>query len=192
MYNQINYHKFVDEELNKTGKKILLITEKLMKENTRKFSKFINESFEECYDIYKWRKHADDDYLMNPLKDKFKFSFCIFDSDDEINFINFTSVLEGKLNNHFTFAARKTRGMNLAKYHIIKLCQTGLDNGYTSQLGYWPKNNNRSIILYLKLGWQISHINDAGLLVMEAEHKVLIEKAYRLLTEMKPESLVYA
>ena len=183
----INYHKFVDDGLSKIGMRIQLVTEDLLRENIRKFSKFINDGYTEYYDAYKWRKHADDEYLMNPLKDKFKFSFCIIDSADEIRFINFTSVLEEKLNNHFTFASKNTRGMNLAKYHMIKLCQTGLDNSYAYQIGYWPKNNNRSIILYLKLGWQISHIREDGLLIMLADNAKIVSNTYNLLCANKPD-----
>jgi hypothetical protein len=181
MKKNINYHKFVDEELSKLGMRIHLITEDSMRKNIQKFSKFINDGYAEYVDVYKWRKFADDEYLMNPLQDKFRFSFCIMDTAEEIRFINFTSVLEGKLNNHFTFASKNTRGMNLAKYHIIKLCQTGLDNGYANQIGYWPKNNNRSIILYLKLGWQISHIREDGLLIMTADNAHIVSVAYNLL-----------
>lgn len=187
MKDTIYYHKFVDEGLNRLGMRIQLITEDLMRENIRKFSKFINNGYAEYYNVYKWRKSTDDEYLMNPLKDKFKFSFCIMDSADEIRFINFTSVIEGKLNNHFTFASKNTRGFNLAKYHMIKLYRTGLDNGYTHQLGYWPKNNSRSIILYLKLGWQISYIKEDGLLIMMAEHAQIVSNAYSLLRRNEPD-----
>jgi hypothetical protein len=181
MTETIDYHKFVDAGLEQLGMRILLVTEDLLKENIRKFSKFINDGYKEYYDVYKWREHADDEYLMNPLQDKFKFSFCILDTNENIRFINFTSVVEGKLNNHFTFASKDTRSMNLAKFHMIKLCRTGVDNGYAQQVGYWPKNNNRSIILYLKLGWQISYIREDGLLIMLADNALIAKNAYGLL-----------
>ncbi|MBZ0201450.1 MAG: hypothetical protein K8I03_00380 [Ignavibacteria bacterium] len=181
MAEDINYHEFVERELGQTGLKIVHVTEDLIKKDLQKFSKFINDAFAEYYDLYKWRRSADEAYLLNPLRDKFKFSFCIFDSHENIKFINFTSILEGKLNNHFTFADRDTRGMNLAKYHIIKLCRTGIDSGYPEQIGYWPRNNNRSIILYLKMGCEISHINEQGLLIMNADNAKVSESAYRML-----------
>ncbi|GEM_PF-1096012 len=179
----VDYHEFVDRNLEEFGMRIELITEDLMKKNIRKFSKFVNDAFAEYYQQYKWRKYADDNYLLNPLKDKFKFSFCIFDSDEEIRFLNFTSVLDGKLNNHLTFASKNTRRMNLAKYHIIKLCQTGLDCGYEKQVGYWPKINNGSIILYLRMGWEAASIKDDGILIMQADNAEVIRRAYKLLTE---------
>ncbi len=185
MTDIIDYNKFVDEELGKLGFRIQLITEEVMKKNIRKFSKFINEAFAEYYDVYKWRKHADDTYLLNPLKDKFKFSSCILDSKDNICLVNFTSVLDGKLNYHFTFASKNTRNMNLAKYHIIQLCQRGLEYGYGHQAGYWPKNNNGSIILFLKMGWQISHIREDGILILLADNAKVIQQTYKLLTETK-------
>ena len=126
MTDIINYHDFVDKELSKLGLRIELITEDIMKRDIRKFSKFINDAFGEYYEVYKWRKHADDEYLMNPLKDKFKYSFCIWDSDNGLKLVDFASVLDDKINHHFVFTSKNSRGMNLAKYHTINLCQTGL------------------------------------------------------------------
>src|SRR4030095_13205042 len=181
----IDYHKFVDEELEKMGLKIQLITEQYLNENIRALSKFINEGFAEYYDIYHWRKHADDDYLRNPLTDKFKYSFCILNGNNEIKFADFCSNLDGKLNNHFVFTANHLRGKNLAKYHIIKLSQTGLDNGITEHIGYFSKKNNRSIILFLKMGYQISHIREDGLIIVYAKSNTVIDNTYKMLTEGK-------
>ncbi len=64
---------------------------------------------------------------------------------------------------------KETRNFNFAKYHIIKLCQTGLDNGITHQEGFWPKNNNGSIILFLKMGWEIQSIRNNKELFMTAD-----------------------
>lgn len=181
----IDYHKFVDEELAKLGLRIQLITEDVMRKDLRKFSKFINDAFAEYYDVYKWRKYADDDYLMNPLKDKFKYSYSIRDSNDEIVFVDFTSILEDMLNNHIVFASKNTRGMNLAKYHIIKQCQTGLDNGYTRQIGYFSKKNNGSIILFLRMGYEISHIREDGLIIAYGNNSEIILNTYNMLCRIK-------
>ena len=185
MPDKIDYHKFVDEELAKLGMRIQLITEEVMKKDIRKFSKFINDAFAEYYDIYKWRKHADDEYLMHPLRDKFKYSYCIVDSDGRIRFLNFTSVLDGMLNNHFVFASQNTRGMNLAKYNLIKQCQTGLDNGYTKIIYYFSKKNNRSLTLFLKTGFEISHFREDGLIIAYGNNTELISNAYNMLQGIK-------
>jgi len=181
MTDIIDYHKFVDEELAKLGMRIELITEDLMKKNIRKFSKFINDIFSEYYDIYKWREYADDEYLMHPLNDKFKYSFCIFDTNDEVRFINFTSILDGMLNNHFVFASKDTRGMNLAKYNLIKQCQTGLDNGFTKIIYYFPRKNSRSIILFLTTGMHLSHFRDEDHLVAYGNIPDIILNTYNLI-----------
>ena len=185
MPDAIDYHKFVDDGLAKLGMRIQLITEEVMRKDLRKFSKFINDAFAEYYDVYKWRKYADDEYLLNPLKDKFKYSFCIRNSDDEIVFVDFTSVLDDILNHHIVFAAKSTRGMNLAKYHIIKQCQTGLENGYTRQIGYFSKKNNRSIILFLKMGYEISHIREDGLIIAYGNNEEIIKNTYNMLNGIK-------
>jgi hypothetical protein len=181
MTDTVNYHKFVDEELGKLGLRIELITENMMKRDIRKFSKFINDAFSEYYEVYKWRKHADDDYLLNPLKDKFKFSFCILDSAGELRLVDFASVLEGKISHHFVFTSKNSRGMNLAKYHSIKLCQTAIENGYKEQIGYFSKKNNGSIILHLKMGYEISHIREDGLIIGYADNAAVIANTYKML-----------
>ncbi len=177
----INYHAFVDEELGKMGLKMELISEDLMRKDLRKFSKFINDSFEEYYEIYRWRKHADDDYLLNPLTDKFKFSFCIKDSNDNLVLADFASVTDGKINHHIIFTAKEYRGKNLAKYHSIKLCQTALENNYKELIGYFSRKNNRSIILHLKLGYEISHIREDGLIIGYGDIETVLKNAYKML-----------
>jgi hypothetical protein len=183
--DQIDYHKFVDDELAKRGLRIQLITEQYMNENIRRLSTFINDGFAEYYDVYHWRKHADDDYLLNPLTDKFKYSFCILNTKNEIKFVDFCSVLDRKLNNHFVFTSKDVRGINLAKYHIIKLSQTGLDNGINEHIGYFSNKNNGSIILFLRMGYEISHIREDGLIIAYANSEKVIANTYKMLTEHK-------
>jgi len=181
----INYHKFVDDELAKLGLRIELITGDIMQRDIRKFSEFINNAFAEYYEVYKWRKHADDEYLLNPLTDKFKFSFCIRNAADELKLVDFASVTDGKINHHLVFTSKDMRGKNLAKYHSIKLCQTALENGYREQIGYFSRKNNGSIILHLRMGYEISHIREDGLIIGYADNSVILENTYRMLTEGK-------
>lgn len=181
----INYHKFVDDELAKMGLRIELITLEIMQRDIRKFSEFINNAFAEYYEVYKWRKHANDEYLLNPLTDKFKFSFCIRNRADELKLVDFASVTDGKINHHLVFTSKDMRGKNLAKYHSIKLCQTALENGYKEQIGYFSKKNNGSIILHLRMGYEISHIREDGLIIGYADNAVILENTYRMLTEGK-------
>jgi hypothetical protein len=178
-----DYHKFVDTELAKLGLRIELITAEIMKRDIRQFSEFINNAFSEYYEIYRWRKHADDDYLLNPLTDKFKFSFCIRDKQEALKLVDFASVTDGKINHHLVFTSKDMRGKNLAKYHAIKLCQTALDNGYREQIGYFSKKNNGSIILHLRMGYEISHIREDGLIIGYADNAVILENTYRMLQQ---------
>ncbi|MBL8015819.1 MAG: hypothetical protein JNK43_00990 [Ignavibacteria bacterium] len=181
----IDYHKFVDDGLAEMGLRIELISLEVMQRDLRKFSEFINNAFGEYYEIYRWRKHADDEYLLNPLTDKFKYSFCIRNAADELKLVDFASVTDGKINHHIVFTSKDMRGKNLAKYHSIKLCQTALENGYTEQIGYFSRKNNRSIILHLRMGYEISHIREDGLIIGYAENAVILENTYRMLTEGK-------
>jgi hypothetical protein len=85
------------------------------------------------------------------------------------------------IHNHCTYARKDTRNFNLAKLHIIKLCQTGLDNGFTHQEGLWPKTNNKSIILFLKMGWQIESIRNNKELFMIADLEKVRNQTYELI-----------
>jgi hypothetical protein len=179
LYENIDFHKFVDEELHRSGHRIVLVTESLMKERLDDFLDFINSVLSEYSEMYKW-KTVDREYLLNGLVDKWKYSFTVLNEKDEICFLNFSSVYGNIIHNHCTFASKNSRGKNFAKLHIIKLCQTGLDNGFTHQEGYWPKNNNRSIILFLKMGWEIHSIRDDQELMMIADLRKVRNTTYEL------------
>lgn len=180
-----DYNNFIDTELSKMGLRIELITEEVMKKELREFSKFINDAFEEYYEVYKWRKHADDEYLLNPLVDKFKYSFCIKDKNNNIALADFASVTDGMINHHIIFTAKEHRGKNLAKYHSIKLCKTALENGLQKMIGYFSRKNNGSIILHLKLGYEISHIREDGLIIAYADIETVLKNSYTMLTGIK-------
>ena len=119
------------------------------------------------------------------MVDKWKYSFAIFNKNDEICFLNFSSAYGNIIHNHCTYALKETRNFNFAKYHIIKLCQTGLDNGITHQEGFWPKNNNGSIILFLKIGWEIQSIRNNKELFMTADLVKVRNRTYTLLSSNK-------
>ncbi|MCX7877353.1 MAG: hypothetical protein N2510_01790 [Ignavibacteria bacterium] len=150
-----------------------------MKKRLNDFLDFVNSVLSEHSEIYNW-KTVDENYLLNGLVDKWKYSFTIMDREDRLCFVNFSSVYGDIIHNHCTFAAKSSRGKNFAKLHMIKLCQTGLDNGFTHQEGYWPKNNNRSIILFLKMGWEIKLIRDNVELMMTADLLKVRNMTYEL------------
>ncbi len=179
-FSDINFHKFVDDSLAQHGYKILLITEKLMKERLDDFMNFVNGIRKEYSTLYGWTAESKE-YFLNGLCDKWKFSYVITDKNGRIGFINFSSVYGDRLHTHCSYAGKNTRNLNFAKLHMIKLGQSGLENGYTQQGGYWPINNNGSIILYLKMGWEIQSIRNDKEIFMIADLKKVRNITYELL-----------
>jgi hypothetical protein len=179
-FSQIDFHKFVDDELAKKDFKIVSITEKLMKDMLLDFMAFVNGIRNEYRELYNW-KEENEEYFLNGLVDKWKYSFSIMNGNKDIFFVNFSSVYRDIIHNHCTYAHKKTRGLNFAKLHMIKICQTGLDNGFRCQEGYWPKSNNRSIILFLKMGWQIESMRKDNELFMKADLEKVRNQTYELI-----------
>jgi hypothetical protein len=183
-YSKINFHKFVDEQLAVNGFKITLITEEFMKKRIDDFMTFINSIRCEYKDLYGWKEESKE-YLLNGLNDKWKYSFSVMNEEEELCFVNFSSVYGDIIHNHCTYAKKNFRNFNFAKLHIIKLCQTGIENGFTHQEGYWPKNNNASIILFLKMGWEIQSIRNDKELFMDANLVKVRNRTYELLLNPK-------
>ena len=176
----INFHDFVSAKLAENGFRIELITRQMMEERVDDFMSFINGIRREYSGAYGWEEESRE-YFLNPLNDKFKFSFTILNTKNEICFVNFSSVYDQIIHNHCTYARKDTRSFNFAKLHIIKLCQAGLDAGFTHQEGFWPKTNNGSIILFLKMGWQIDSIRNNKELFMLADLQKVRERTYELI-----------
>lgn len=183
-YDNTDFHGFVDSKLGEKGFKIAVISEELMNNRLDDFMSFVNNIRGEHNPVYGWKPETKE-YFLNGLKDKWKYSFTIMNQKDEPCFVNFSSVYGDIIHNHCTYARKDTRGFNFAKLHIIKLCQTGLDNGFTHQEGYWPKNNNGSIILFLKMGWKIDSIRNNNDLFMIADLEKVRNQTYSLVLEGK-------
>ena len=182
--NAINYHKFVDEKLAETGHRIVLITEDFLKSRLDDIMAHVNGIRTEYAKQYGWKPESKE-YFLNGLNNKWKYSFTILNEKDGIRFLNFSSIYGDIIHNHCTYAHKDTRGLNFAKLHIIKLCQTGIDNGFTHQEGYWPKHNNGSIILFLKMGWQIEEIRNIADLFMKADLMKVRNATYNLVLQGK-------
>jgi hypothetical protein len=179
-YSNMNFHKFVDDKLNENGFNIRLVSKEFMDKRVDDIMNFVNGIRTEYKDLYEWATESKE-YFLNGLVDKWKYSFTILNAKDEICFLNFSSVYDNIIHNHCTYARKETRNYNFAKLQIIKLCQTGLDNGFTHQEGYWPKNNNRSIILFLKMGWEIQSIRNNKDLLMIADLEKVRNQTYELI-----------
>ena len=180
-YSEIDFHRFVSEQLDRSGFRILLITEEMMIKRLDDFMSFVNSIRTEHSRNYGWNAESRE-YFLNGLNDKWKYSFTIIDENDKLCFVNFSSVYGDIIHNHCTYASKKTRNMNLAKLHNIKLCQSGLDNGFKQQEGFWPKNNNGSIILFLKMDWEIQSIRNNRDLLMKADLEKVRNKTYSIIT----------
>ena len=183
-YSLIDFHKFVDDKLAENGFRINLVTKELMESRIDDFMSFVNNIRLEYKELYGWNTE-NREYFLNGLTDKWKYSFTILNNKDEICFLNFSSDYGNIIHNHCTYARKETRSFNFAKLHIVKLCKTGLDNGFTHQEGYWPKTNNRSIILFLKMGWQIESIRNNKELFMIADLEKVRNQTYELIIGRK-------
>ena len=183
-YSNIDFHKFVDQSLGANGFRICLLTKEVMENRVEDIMSYVNGIRREYKDLYGWKEEPKE-YFLNGLNDKWKYSFIIFNQNDEICFLNFSSVYDKIIHNHCTYARKETRSFNFAKLHIIKLCQTGLDNGFTHQEGFWPKNNNRSIILFLKMGWEIHSLRNNKELFMIADLFKVRNQTYELVISGK-------
>ncbi len=177
--SKIDFHKFVDQKLAESGHRIELISEDFLKNRLEDIIAYVNGIRLEYSKEYGWKAETRE-YFLNGLNDKWKYSFAILNDNNEFRFLNFSSVYGDIIHNHCTYAYKKTRGLNFAKLHIIKLCQTGLDYGFTHQEGYWPKHNNGSIILYLRMGWKIESIRNNTDLFMIADLLKVRDKTYEL------------
>jgi hypothetical protein len=182
--NLIDYHHFVDEKLAEIGFRIVHITEEMMAERIDDFMAFVNGIRNEYSSLYGWNEESRE-YFLNPLKDKFKYSFAIVNGKNEICFASFSSVYNKVIHYHFAYAGKNTRGLNFAKIHMIKFCQTCLDSGFTHLEGYFPKSNNGSIILFLKMGWQIENVRNNKELFMIADLQFARDRTYDLLLSEK-------
>jgi hypothetical protein len=180
----IDYHRFVAEQLEAIGYKIVPITQKMMNERTDEFMSFVNEIRTEYGALYGWEMESKE-YFLNPMNQKFKYSFAIVNKNNELCFVNFSSVYNKAIHYHFAYARKDKRGLNLSKLHFIKLCQICLESGYTQFEAYWPKNNSSSIILYLKMGWQIESLRNNRDLFMIADIEFVRNRTYELLNSGK-------
>ena len=180
LYDKIDFHSYIDSSLAEKKLKIKLITEDFMKKRVDDFMKFINGIRNEYKNEYNW-KEENKEYFLSGLNDKWKYSFTIVDENENLCFVNFSSVYDDIIHNHCTYAKKECRSMGLAKYHMIKLCQTGIDNGFNYQEGYWPKSNNSSIILFLKMGWEVQSIRNNHDLFMIANLVKVRNQTYELI-----------
>jgi|SRR3990170_5202431 len=179
-YSKIDFHSFVDNRLNEIGYRLLHITKDVLNERIDDIMKFVNSTRIEFNEKYGWEEETRE-YFFNDMVDKWKYSYGIVNEKDEICLLNFSSVYGDIIHYHFIYTRPDLRGISLAKLHFIKLNQVCLENGYMEMELYCPKNNNRGIILYMRLGWEIQSIRNNKELLMRCDLEKVRNKAYELI-----------
>lgn len=183
-YNSIDFHTFVDEELKNKQCRIIRITKELMQERIDEIANFVNSIRSEYRYEYGWELE-NREYFLNDLVDKWKYSFAIVNENNILYLINFSSIYNNLIHNHCTYTLQAKRSSDLAKLHMLKLCQSGLDNGFTILEGYFPKNNNGSIALHLKMGWEIQSIRNYKEVLLQANIEKVRNSTYDLIIHSK-------
>lgn len=181
--DNINFHKFVDEELERKNCSIRPITGKYLRQRLEEIMSFVNEIRTEYSQAYGWSNETKE-YFLNPMDRKWLLSFLIENNQTgEISFTSFASVYGDRIHVHFTYAKKGSRSLGLGKLHSIKLCQTGLDCGFTRLEGYIPKHNNNSIRFYMKMGWKIESMRNGQELFITADLKQVRDGTYKAYLE---------
>ena len=180
------YDDFVDNSLMCRGLCIKPISQLTMQSRLNEIMGFVNSIRVEYNKAYGW-KPENKEYFLNPLNQKFKYSLLIENiQTKEICLVNFTSIYINILHTHGTYVSKNYRNQDLAKYHMLKICNMAIANGIQMQEGYWPKHNNGSIILHLKMGWRIEEIRKNGTqLYMKADNKEVRDNVYKMLSTVK-------
>ncbi len=105
-FSKINFHEFVNEGLAVNGFRISNITFELMQNRLNDFMNFVNSIRLEYKSLYGWDIESRE-YFLNGMVDKWKYSFVIFNKNDEICFLNFSSVYGNIIHNHCTYAPKR-------------------------------------------------------------------------------------
>ena len=169
-YNRINFHEFVRGNLADIGYRMVLITNELMDKRLDDFMNFVNSIRKEHFAIYGWKEESQE-YFLNPLVDKWKFSYAIVNNSDELCMISINSRYEDRIHLHTVLVKNKFRNLCLSKYMLLKTAETAIDNNIRKLELYCQKNNNGALILYLKMGFEIESVrnNNDLLLVSDSE-----------------------
>jgi hypothetical protein len=180
----VDFHRFVDDELLVNGFRVCRITNEYMIARLDDIMSLVNGTRTEYASSYGWNVEPRE-YFLNGLDRKWDFSFAVEAiSTGTLCFVSLSSVYGDILHIHCAYAAGKYRGASLGKLLNIKLCQAGLDAGFSRIEGYWPKQNNGSIILFLRMGWHIEDLRKQGTqLLLVADLMKARNQTYHLLVK---------
>lgn len=181
MNNNSNFfHNFVESELKKKGLNIKLLTEEYIKLRLTDVMNFVNGILNEFKDNYKLWTPKSIEWFLNPMEKKWEYSYLIENHNKKICLLNFSSVYGEILHTHCTYVNKEYRNFGLNKLHKIKICQKGIDDNFYKYEGIWDKNNNGSIILYLKMGFKIENMRKSEQIIMMGDLYDIRNRAFNL------------
>jgi len=181
----IDFNKFVSDSLHTRGFQIFQLTREFMETNIQEVMEFVNKIRVEFSDEWGWKPEGKE-YFLNGLVDKWKYSYVITGPSGALTLINFSSLYTDAVHMHCTYTHSDHRCLGLGKLHMLKLCETGIENGISKGEGFWPKKNSGSIILHLQMGWKIDSINDSkNCVFLIGDLEKIKNITYRLLTKTK-------
>lgn len=152
-------NEFILSELEKNHFRLIQISEKLMETRLEEIMRFVNLIRAEHGEKYGWTVESKE-YFLNPMDRKFSYSYLIENNNNEIISLSLFSVYGEMIHNHCTYVGEKYRNRGLAKLLLINLCYHSILNGFQTYSGFFPKENNRSLILFLRLGLKIDYIRN--------------------------------
>ena len=171
--------EFVATELKKKNFRLVQITEQLMVSRLSEIMTFVNTIRDEYRNKYDWTVESKE-YFLNPMDRKFSYSFLIENNNKEILILSLFSVYNRMIHNHCTYADEKYRNLGLAKLLLINLCTKASSDGFETYSGFFPKVNNGSLILFLRLGLKIDYMRNNTEIYGTCNLEEMANNAYRL------------
>ena len=154
--------KVIHDVLKSKGLRFVGLTEEIQRNRTNEIINFTNAVIKEYKAEYCWNE-INEEYLSKYFLDKFSFSFLIEEiQTKKIAFLNISSNYNNSIHYHCTYVGAEYRNLGLAKLHMLYMVVLAKRKGLSTFEGYWPKKNNGSICLHLKMGWSIEDLRKNG------------------------------
>jgi hypothetical protein len=176
--------RFVAAELDKHDLKLVQITEELMVSRLSDIMQFVNAIRTEYSSKYGW-SIENKEYFLNPMDRKFSYSYLIENKNRKILILSLFSVYTKTIHNHCTYSDKEYRNLGLAKLLLMNLCTKAIKDGLETYSGFFPKGNNGSLILFLKLGLRIDYMRNNSEIFGTCNLKEMANNAYKLYCKEK-------
>jgi hypothetical protein len=152
--------QIIKNELLSRDYSIFSISKTTMAERIDEIMELVNGVRNEYAKDYHWTAETND-YYFKEIPGKWHFSQMIT-HQNRIVFVNISSLQNDIVHFHGSYTHRNYRGRNLATYHMAFISNLAIEAGVHEMEGYWPKHNNGSLILHLRLGWKIHDLRKNG------------------------------